>query len=70
LTANDATQKNAPRRKFCGRCGSPLGVEVAMQVDEAKKADILIRELVKRPDVLDHLLEAMAKIRGQDPLNV
>lgn len=41
-----------------------------MQVDEAKKADILIRELVKRPDVLDHLLEAMAKIRGQDPLNV
>lgn len=56
--------KNVPGSKFCARCGSPLSLEAAIQVDDArKKADMLMTELVKRPEIMDHLLEAIAKMR-------
>ena len=51
---------NPPGSKFCSRCGTPLSVEVALELDEVrKKADKLMSELVKKPEVLEVLLNAL-----------
>jgi hypothetical protein len=55
--------RNSPDAKFCSQCGMCLDAKTATEVDGTRaKADALMTELVKRPDVIDHLLEAIAKI--------
>jgi hypothetical protein len=41
------------------RCGAPLSMKVVSELDDTrKKADRLMTELVKRPEVLDVLVNA------------
>ena len=52
--------KNSPSSKFCNRCGSPLSIKAALELDDVrKKADSLMSELVKKPEVLEVLLNAL-----------
>jgi len=58
--------KNSPTSKFCTKCGYCFDLRTAMQLDEVRsKADKLMTELVNKPEVLDVLVEAMAKIKAQ-----
>jgi site-specific recombinase XerD/ribosomal protein L40E len=55
-------EKNSPTSKFCMRCGSPMDLKNAMQVDELRaKADKLMSILIQDPDVLEKLLEKIEK---------
>ena len=55
--------RNSPDAKFCTQCGLCLDVKTAIEIDETRaKADRLMTELVKRPDILDHLLKAVEEI--------
>jgi site-specific recombinase XerD len=55
--------KNSPSSKFCNRCGSPLNTEVALELDDVrKKADRLMSELVRKPEVLEVLLNALKEL--------
>ena len=61
-------QKNSPTSKFCNSCGLPLDTKVALQIDETRaKADRLMNELVKNPEVLDSLLEGIEKLKELVP---
>ena len=52
--------KNSPSSKFCNTCGSPLNIKVALELDDArKKADKLMSQLVKKPEILEVLLTAL-----------
>jgi len=52
--------RNSSSSKFCNRCGSPLSLEVALELDEVRrKADRLMSELVKRPEVLEVLINVL-----------
>jgi len=54
--------KNSPDSKFCNSCGLCFDVKTAMQIDEMRdKVDRLMTELVKQPEVLDVLIEALHK---------
>ena len=56
--------QNVPGSRFCARCGYPLSMEAAIQVDDArKKADMLMSELVKRPEILEQMLHAVEAIK-------
>jgi len=45
-------EKNSPTSRFCSRCGSPLDVQTALQVeDERTKADELMSRLLSDPEV-------------------
>jgi site-specific recombinase XerD len=53
-------EKNSPSSKFCMRCGSPLDLKTAIQLDETRaKADKLMSALIKDPDILDTLLSKL-----------
>lgn len=55
--------KNSPTSKFCNACGLCLDMKTAVQIDEARaKADRLMSELIKQPEVLDTLTEVLEKI--------
>lgn len=50
-------EKNSPSSKFCMRCGSPIDLKAAIQLDETRaKADRLMSALIKDPEILDKLL--------------
>lgn len=56
--------QNVPGSKFCAKCGYPLSIETAMRVDDARrKADVLMNELVKRPEILEQMLRAVEAIK-------
>jgi integrase len=45
-------ERNSPVSKFCSRCGSPLDIQTAMELDEKRKTgDDVIAMLVKDPHV-------------------
>lgn len=57
-------EKNPPGFKFCSKCGQPLDIQTAIEVDETrKKADTLMNELVKNPEVLDSLMKGIEKLK-------
>lgn len=57
--------RNSPDAKFCFNCGSCLDLKTAMQIDELRaKADRLMNELVKNPEVLDALLKGIEKLKN------
>jgi integrase/recombinase XerD len=57
---------NSPDAKFCLRCGMCLDESTAVQVDELRvKADMLMNELVKNPEVLNALLKGIDKMRDE-----
>ena len=54
---------NSPEAKFCSHCGMCLDSKVAMEIDDARlKADNLMAELVKRPEILEQMLHAVEAI--------
>jgi integrase/recombinase XerD len=56
-------KQNSPTSKFCNTCGAPLSPKVAIQVDDTrKKVDRLMTALIKRPEVLDSLLNAVEQV--------
>jgi integrase len=62
--------KNSPQSKFCNACGFCLDVATAMQIDDHRaKADRLMSELVKRPEVLEVLLNALKNLNDQQATN-
>jgi len=45
-------EKNAPVSQFCSRCGSPLDIETALELDEKRRTgDEVVSMLVKDPQV-------------------
>jgi integrase len=45
-------ERNSPMSKFCSRCGSPLDIQTAVELDEKRKSgDEVISMLVKDPKV-------------------
>jgi ribosomal protein L40E len=56
--------RNSPDAKFCSNCGMCLDAKTAVAIDELRaKADMLMNELVKNPEVLDALLKGIEKLR-------
>lgn len=54
--------KNSPDSKFCNSCGLTLDLKTVVEIDEARaKADRLMSELIKQPEVLDTLTEVLEK---------
>ena len=63
LTCPRCKMRNSPDAKFCSKCGLCLDVKTAVVIDETKaRVDKLMTELVKRPNVLNHLLKAIEEI--------
>jgi len=57
-------ERSSPDSKFCAQCGLCLDVKTAVAVDEAReKADRLMAELIKRPEVLEQMLKAVELIK-------
>lgn len=64
VICNRCGNKNSPSSKFCNRCGSPLSIKAALELDDVrKKADSLMSELVKKPEVLEVLLNALKNFK-------
>jgi site-specific recombinase XerD/ribosomal protein L40E len=56
--------RNSPDAKFCSRCGMCLDESTAVRIDELRaKADRLMSELVKNPEVLNALFEGIEKLK-------
>jgi integrase/ribosomal protein L40E len=63
ITCIRCDEKNSPSSKFCVKCGSPLNLETAFTLDELRaKADRLLSILVKKPEVLEKLLEKIEEL--------
>ncbi|MEM2138110.1 MAG: site-specific integrase [Candidatus Anstonellaceae archaeon] len=44
-------ERNSPIAKFCLRCGSPMGIQAAMQIEDERKAgDELLNKLMQNPE--------------------
>jgi len=57
--------RNSPDAKFCSNCGMCLDAKIAVAIDELRaKADMLMNELVKNPEVLDALLKGIEKLKN------
>ena len=55
---------SSPDAKFCSICGMCLDEKTAVEVDDARqKADRLMDELVKRPEILEQMLRAVEAIK-------
>ena len=56
---------NSPDAKFCSKCGFCLDERTAVELEELRvKADKLMSELVKNPNVLNVLLEAIENLKN------
>jgi len=63
LTCPRCKGNNSPDAKFCSRCGMCLDEKTAVEIDETRmKADALMTELVKRPEILEQMLHAIEAI--------
>jgi site-specific recombinase XerD/ribosomal protein L40E len=60
--------KNSPDAKFCSYCGMCLDEKIAVQIDDLRnKADKLLTELVKNPEILEALVKGIESIKsGKD----
>jgi len=59
---------NSPDAKFCSYCGLCLDPKTAIRIDELRaKADKLMAELIKNPNVLEALLEGLEKLKMTKP---
>jgi ribosomal protein L40E len=57
--------RNSPDAKFCSNCGMCLDAKTAVAIDELRaKADTLMNELVKNPEVLNALLKGIEKLKN------
>jgi len=57
-------ERNSPDAKFCPHCGMCLDEKTAVEIDDARlKADELMNELVKRPEILEQMLHAVEAIK-------
>jgi integrase len=55
--------KNIPGSKFCGRCGFPIDVKAALELeDKRKKADELMSQIVKRPEVMEAIIKVVDEL--------
>jgi integrase/recombinase XerD len=51
-------ERNSPLSKFCSRCGSPLDIQTAIELDEKRKTgDEVISMLVKDPKVQEIIVK-------------
>jgi len=67
ITCSRCRAKNSPSAKFCNACGLALDMKIAINLDDARmKADKLMTELVKRPEMLDMLVEALEKMKPKE----
>lgn len=58
---------NSPTSKFCIRCGLPLDIKTAVELDQTReKADALMALLLKNPKTLDTLLAEIKKLTSKD----
>jgi integrase len=58
---------NSPTSKFCIRCGLPLDIKTAVELDQTReKADALMALLLKNPKTLDALLAEVKKLTSKD----
>ena len=61
-------EKNSPAQQFCGRCGSPLSIKIALSVEEKyRKSDelsyLIFKELIKRnPAIEKEIFEAIKRL--------
>lgn len=56
--------RNSPDAKFCSKCGICLDAKISVQIDELReKADRLMNELIKNPEVLNALLKGIEKLK-------
>lgn len=68
-------EKNSPTQQFCGRCGSPLSLEIFFSMENKyKKSDemgyLIFKELIKNnPDIERQIFEAIKKLGINDKLN-
>ena len=66
LTCPRCKTRNSPDAKFCSNCGFCLDIKTAVQIDDLRaKADVLMSELVKNPNVLSALLEGIEKLKSE-----
>lgn len=69
LTCPRCKNRNSPDTKFCSTCGSCLDARTAVEIDGLReKADMLMSELVKNPNVLNALLEGIDKLKNENKL--
>ena len=62
--------RNSPDAKFCSNCGMCLDAKTAVAIDELRaKADMLMNELVKNPEVLNALLKGIEKLKMETIYN-
>jgi integrase len=56
-------EKNDPLQKFCGRCGAPLSLEVALEVEEKiRKKEELLAKIINHPKILKMILNRIKKL--------
>jgi ribosomal protein L40E len=56
--------RNSPDARFCVNCGMCLDPKTAVQLEDLRvKADMLMNELVKNPEVLNALLKGIEKLK-------
>jgi site-specific recombinase XerD len=64
-TCQRCKEKNSPASKFCTRCGSPLDVKTAVELDEKRKTgDDVISMLVKDPQVQEIIVNRILSDSG------
>lgn len=57
-TCHRCKEKNSPASKFCSRCGSPLDIRTALELDEKRKTgDEVVSMLVKDPEVQEIIVK-------------
>lgn len=65
LVCSRCKARNSPDAKFCSNCGLCLDVKTSVEIDGLReKADKLMTELVKRPEVIEVLLNALKDAKG------
>jgi integrase len=63
LKCSRCKQMNDPTVRFCAKCGLPLRLEVAMEVEaERKQADDIMNRLLDDPEVRSYLLTKLRKL--------
>jgi len=61
--------RNSPDARFCANCGMCLDAKTAIAIDDLRaKADTLMTELVKNPEVLNALLNGIEKLKNESNL--
>jgi ribosomal protein L40E len=63
ITCRRCQQNNDPSARFCAKCGLPLRIEAALEVDQARKqSDELMDKLLDDPEVRELLLRKLTEM--------